>query len=163
MASAVQQALSKLRTARSVDEGDDYSDELAKVARQNLEEVIDLYYTSERDTVALVWCLQGLKHGSVIDLFKHALKNKDWNVRWAAIEGLKHSSDRTLIPVFVAALKDRSDLVKGVAVEWLKSHGDSTAIGPLEVLTKLPSMIKNSAGTVKEAEEAINLIRAKAT
>ena len=163
MVSAVQQALSKLRTARSVDEGDDYSDELARAARQNLEEVIDIYYTSERDTFALVWCLQGLTRGPVIDLFKHALKNKDWNVRWAAVEGLKHSSDRTLIPLFIAALKDRSHLVKGVAVEWLTSHGDSTAIGPLELLSKLPSMIKNSPGTVKQAEEAIRLIRAKAT
>ena len=163
MVSAVQQALSKLRTAKSVDEGDDYSDELARVARQNLEEVIDLYYTSKRDTGALVWCLQGLAGSSVIDLFKHALKSKDWNVRRAAIEGLKHSSDRTLIPLFVGALKDRSHLVKAVAVEWLTSHGDSTAIGPLELLSKLPSMIKNSPGTVKQAEEAISRLRAKVT
>ena len=163
MVSAVQQALSKLRTARSVDEGDGYADELARAARQNLEEVIDLFYTTEVDTCALVWCLQGLTDDSVIDLFKDALKNKDSYVRWAAMEGLKHSSDRSLIPVFVAALKDRSHLVKAVAVEWLTSHGDSTAIGPLELLAKLPSMIKNSPGTVKQAEEAISLLREKAT
>ena len=162
MVSAVQQALSKLRRARSVDEGDHYADELARVARQNLEEVIDLFYTTEGDTCALVWCLQGLLDGPVIDLFKQALRNNDWNVRWAAIEGLKHSSDRTLIPVFVGSLRDRSHLVKGVAVEWLKSHGDLTAIGPLELLSKLPGMIKNSPGTVKEAEEAISLLRGMA-
>ena len=97
MVSAVQQALSKLRTARSVDEGDDYADELARAARQNTREVIDLFYNTQGDTCALVWCLQGLTDDPVIDLFKEALRHKDSYVRWAAMEGLKHSADRDLI------------------------------------------------------------------
>jgi hypothetical protein len=95
----------------------------------------------------------------VIDVAKHALRHRDGNVRWAAVEVLKHSSRRTLIPVFIAVLKDRADMVKGVAVEWLKLHGDSSAIGPLEQLSKLPKMIKHSPGTVAEAKEAIRRLR----
>lgn len=163
MVSAVQQALSKFRKAKSVDEGDDYSDELARAARQSLSEVIDLFYTTQDDTFALVWCLQGLTNNRVIDLYKHALKHKDPYVRWAAVEGLKHSSHRELIPVFIAALKDRSHLVKAVAVDWLTSHGDSTAIDPLERISKLPSMIKTSPGIVKQAKEAVSLLRSKVT
>jgi HEAT repeat protein len=160
MVSAVQQALAKLRRARSIDEGDDYADELAKAARQNLDEVIELYHTTESDTFALVWCLQGLTGDAVIELFTRALKHKDHQVRWAAIEGLKHSHQPSLIPVFIAALSDRAHMVKLVAVEWLTSHGDARAIAPLERLLKLRSMIKTSPGIVKEAQEAVSRLRA---
>jgi len=146
-----------------VDEGDDYADELARAARKNVKEVIDLYHTTKSDAFMLVWCLQGLTDIAVIDLYKEALTHKDHYIRWAAIEGLKHSSRRALIPIFIAALKDRSDMVKGVAVEWLKSHGDVSAIGPLVRLSKLPSMTKNSSGTVNQAEKAVRRLRAKAT
>ena len=161
--SAIQKALSKMRRARSVDEGDDCADELARAARKNIKEVIDLYHTTKSDAFALVWCLQGLTENTVIELFKQALQHKDSNVRWAAVEGLKHSSRRTLIPIFVAALKDKSDMVKVVAVDWLKSHGDASAIGPLQRLSKLPRLIRNSPGTVKEAEKAVRRLRARAT
>lgn len=163
MASDVQQALSRLRKAKSIDEGDDYADELARAARQSLNEVIDLFYTTQEDTFALVWCLQGLTDDAVIDLYTHALKHKDQYVRWAAVEGLKYSSHPALVPIFIAALKDRSHMVKGVAVEWLRSHGDSNAIAPLERLLKLPSMIRTSPGIVNQAKEAVRLLRAKAT
>ena len=159
MTSAVQQALLKLRNARSKDEGDDYSDELARAARQSLQEVIDLYYATQDNTFALVWCVQGLTEGPVVDLFTHAFRHKDQYVRWAAIEGLKYCSDPALIPVFVAALKDRSHLVKAVAVEWFKSHGDASAIGALERLLTLPSLIKTSPGLVQQAGEALRALR----
>jgi HEAT repeat protein len=163
MASAVQQALSKLRKAKSRDEGDVYADELAIAARHNVNEVIDLFYTTQDDTFALVWCLQGVTSDPVIDVYKHALKHKDQYVRWAAIEGLKYFSHRTLIPVFIAALMDRSHLVKQVAVDWLKINGDSSAVDPLERLLNLPSLIRSSPGIVKQAKEAVSLLRAKAT
>jgi len=161
--SAIQQALSKMRKARSVDEGDDCADELARAARKDVKEIIDLYHTTKADAFALVWCLQGITEDAVIELFKQALQHKDSNVRWAAMEGLKHSSRRTLIPIFIAALNDRSDMVRGVAVDWLKSHGDASAIGPLQRLSKLPRLIRNSPGTVKQAERAVRRLRSKAT
>jgi len=157
----IQQALLKLRKAKSVEEGDNLSDELAVLARKNLAEVIQFYYTTQSDTFALVWCLQSLTDERVRDVCTHALQHKDANVRWAAIEGLKHFTDPALIPVFITALKDRSHMVKGVAVEWLKKNGDTTAIAPLERLSIMPSMIKNSPGTVKLAKEAIAVLRAK--
>ena len=120
-------------------------------------------YSTKKDAFMLVWCLQGLTQDAVIELFKEALQHKDHYVRWAAVEGLKHSSRRSLIPIFIAALKDRTDMVKLVAVEWLKAHGDASAIGPLVRLSKLPSMIKNSSGTVKQAEKAVRRLRLKAT
>ena len=45
--SAVHEVLSKLRTAKSVDEGDAYTDELARAAREHVDEVIDLYHTTQ--------------------------------------------------------------------------------------------------------------------
>jgi HEAT repeat protein len=161
--SAIEQALAKLRKAKSIDEGDDGADELAKAARQNLDEVIELFYTTQSDTFALVWCLQGLTRAPIIELYKQALKDKDSQVRWAAIEGLKYAAQASLIPVFVAALKDRSHMVKAVAVDWLKAHGDASAIAPLERLLRLPGLIKTSPGTVKQIEKAVKHLRTKAT
>jgi hypothetical protein len=161
--SAIEQALAKLRKAKSVDEGDNCADELAKAARENLDEVIELFYATQSDTFALVWCLHGLTGEPVIELYKQALKHQDPYVRWAAIEGLKHAAQASLIPVFVAALKDRSHRVKGVAVDWLKAHGDAGAIAPLERLLTLPSLRKTSPGMVKQAEKAVKRLRAKAT
>lgn len=158
----IQQVLAKLRRAKSVEEGDNLSDELAGLARQDLAEVIHLYHTTQTDTFALVWCLQGLTDELAREVCTHALQHKDANVRWAAIEGLKHFTDPALIPVFITALKDRSHMVKGVAVEWLKQNGDASAITPLVHLTTRPIMIKNSPGTVKQAKEAIAILRSKA-
>jgi HEAT repeat protein len=157
--SAVQRALFKMRRARSVDEGNHCADELARAARKDLQEVIDLYRSERANAFALVWCLQGMTDDAVLDVATHALRHRDGNVRWAAAEVLKHFSRRTLIPVFIAALKDRADMVKVVAVEWLKSHGDAGAIDPLERLSKLPRMIKHSPGTVEQAKEAVRRLR----
>lgn len=160
--SEVQQAFSRFQKARSRDEADTYIAELAKAARQNPHEVIALFHTTKKNQFALVWCLHGLTDDAVIELYKRALNEKEKYVRWAAIEGLKYSSQPTLIPTFIAALNDRSPSVQGVAVEWLKTHGDSRAVGPLERLSKLPSLIKNSPGITKQAIEAVRLIREKA-
>lgn len=162
MSSAIQQALARIRNARSVDEGDLASDELAEAARQNPAEVIALYRADGEDAFALVWSLQGLLDEPVLALFRDALRHKDSQVRWAAIEGLKHCASPALIPDFVAALKDRSEFVKPVAVEWLAVHGDARAIAPLEHLVSLPSQRKHSPGTVKSAEAALRRLRDKA-
>jgi HEAT repeat protein len=162
MKSPIQAALAKLKSARSIDEGDDISDQLAKAARKNPQEIIDLYYTSAENTITFDWCLKGVTDDSVIEWFKDVLKHKDHWVRWAAIEGLKHSRRRSLIPDFIAALNDRSHMVKAVAVEWLKSHGDARAIAPLERLIKQPSMIKTSPGIIKDAQAAIERLSVKA-
>jgi len=69
---AVQRALARMRQARSVDAGDDAADELARAARANLPEVIELLRTSRADTVALVWCLQGLTSKAVLDVLLEA-------------------------------------------------------------------------------------------
>jgi len=92
-----------------------------------------------------------------------AVKHKDGQVRWAAVEGLKHFTQPAHIPVFIAALRDRSHLVKGVTVECLAKHGDARAIAPLEQLIALPSMTKTSPGMVKEAQKAIRRLSARAT
>ena len=141
---AVQRALARMRQARSVDAGDDAADELARAARANLPEVIELLRTSRADTVAPVWCLQGLTSKAVFDVLLEAVKHKDGQVRWAAVEGLKHFARPAHIPVFIAALRDRSHLVKG------------------EQLIALPSMLKTSPGMVKEARKAIRRLRANA-
>jgi hypothetical protein len=153
--SAIQEILARLSKARSIDEGDDISDELAKAARENPQEVIDLFYANHSDIFSLVWCLQGQTNEKVVHLFLDALKHMDANVRWAASEGLKHSRSSELIPVFIDALKDRSHMVKGVAVEWLKANGDARATEPLRRLTEIPSMIRTSPGIVKEAQDAL--------
>jgi HEAT repeat protein len=159
---AVQRALAKMRRARSVDAGDDAADELARAARANLPEVLELLRTSRADTVPLVWCLQGQTTDAVLDVLLEAVKHKDAQVRWAAVEGLKHFTQPAHIPVFIAALRDRSHLVKGVAVEWLARHGDVRAIARLQQLIALPSMIKTSPGMVKEAQKAIRRLSARA-
>jgi HEAT repeat protein len=151
-----------MRQARSVDAGDDAADELARAARANLAEVLALLRTSRADTVALVWCLQGQTSDAVLDVLLEAVKHRDGQVRWAAVEGLKHFTGPAHIPVFVKALRDRSHLVKGVAVEWLARHGDARAIAPLEQLIALPSMIRTSPGMVEEARRAIGRLRASA-
>lgn len=154
--SAIQSALARLRRARSIDEGDEAAAELARAAASQFDEVIDLYRATQGDAFALVWCLQGRTEERVIDLFLSAFKHHDAQVRWAAIEGLKHSRRPSLIPVFINALKDRSHLVKLVAVEWLKSNGDARALGPLERIISLPSMARTSPGIVRTAREAID-------
>ena len=157
----VQRVLAKLRKAKTRDEADLLTGELARAAQQSPVEVVDLYYTRRKQIFSLVWCLHGLKNEAVIDLYQHALNHKDKYVRWAAIEGLAYSHEPALNAVFVAALKDRSPMVKGVAVEWLKSHGDSTALGPLERLVGLPSLATIAPGIVKQAKAAMRLIRAR--
>jgi len=159
---AVRRALDRMRRARSVDEGDDAADELARAARQNLREVLELLRTSRVNTVALVWCLQGQTSNAVLDVLLEAVKHKDGQVRWAAIEGLKHFARPAHIPVFIVALSDRSHLVKTVAVEWLAQHGDARAIAPLERFIALPSMVKTSPGLVTQARTTIRRLRAKA-
>jgi len=57
---AIQDALAKLRAARSREAGDEYSDELARAARQHPDEILELIRTARTDTAALVWSLQGL-------------------------------------------------------------------------------------------------------
>ena len=54
--------------------------------------------------VALVGCLQGHTSNAVLDVLLEAVKHKDGQVRWAAIEGLKHFARPAPIPVFIAAL-----------------------------------------------------------
>ena len=66
---------------RSVDAGDDAADELARAARANLPEVIELLRRSRTDTVALVWCLQGLTSKAALDVLLEAVKHKDGQVR----------------------------------------------------------------------------------
>jgi HEAT repeat protein len=161
--SATQQVLAKLKLAKSVAEGDDISDELAQAARQNPDEVIELYYAGNENPFALVWCLQGLTDPRIIELYQHALRHKDHTVRWAAIEGLKYSANPALIPLFIAALKDQSHLVKMVAVDWLKRHGDANAVAPLEHLFSLPSLIKTSPGLINNAKEAACILREKSS
>jgi HEAT repeat protein len=159
MTSAIQEALLKIRKATSKDEYEDSIDELGRAARQNLDEVIRLFHTTQRNAFEIVWCLHGLIEDRVIDIYTHALRHKDKRIRWAAIEGLKYSFDRALIPLFIAALRDRDHSVKHVAVTWLASHGDARAIGPLERLAKLPGMIKSSPGTVEQAKNAVSTLR----
>ena len=157
MKSAVQQALSKLRkrsqSMRAMTTLMNWRRQPGKTSTKSL----IFSTTRERTDSCSVWCLQGLTNDRVIALFRHALKHKNQYVRWAAVEGLKHCTDRKLLPVFIRALRDRSHVVKGVAVDWLTTHGDSTAIEPLERLLGLPSMIKNSPGTVARARKAIIL------
>ena len=162
---AVRQALARLREARSRDECDDRSAELGAAAQLDPSEVIDLYQAaeSEDDAFSLVWCLHGLKTKPVLDLYQEALKHEDSYVRWAAIEGPKHSRDPALIPAFLGALRDRAHLVKSVAVEWLEAHGDSRALVPPEHLIERPSLIRNSPGIVEHAKKAVSRIRVKAT
>lgn len=161
MDSSIQSALARLHRARSVDEGDECAEELARAARQNIGEVIALYPAAGRDAGALVTSLHGLTERRVIEFFTEALKHRDKYVRWAAIEGLKYAPDPALAPLFIGALKDRADLVRLVAVEWLKLHGTPSAIGPLEHLSRLPSLIKYSPGTVALAAEALNALRGR--
>jgi HEAT repeat protein len=155
MSKEVEEVLARLRRAKSVDEGDEYADQLAKIAKRHVAEIIDLYSTRRNQAVLLVWSLQGLLEPRVLRLFEAALKDRDAGVRWAAAEGLKHTTDRSYIPAFCAALKDRYDLVKCVAVEWLATHGDRSAIAPLRRLLSLPSFRKNSPGLVKTIERAL--------
>lgn len=162
MPSEIQRILARIHRAKSIDEGDEYSDELSRAARRNIDEVIRLFHTKRDDTFMLVWCLQGLTNPRVVEIFKQAIKHKDQYVRWAAVEGLKHSTKSELIPTFIAALNDRAHIVKLVAVEWLKVNGDASAIGPLERIIKLPGVGKDSPGIVKEAKEAVKYLRNKA-
>jgi HEAT repeat protein len=159
---AVPRALDRMRGARSVDAGDDAADELARAARQNLPEVLELLRTPRADTAALVWCLQGQTSKAVLDVLLEAAKHRESQVRWAALEGLKHFTHPAHSPVFMAALSDRSHLVKTVAVEWRARHGDVRAIAPLERLIALPSMVKTSPGLVRQARATIRRLRAKA-
>jgi len=70
---AVQRALARMRQARSVD----------------LPEVIEVLRTSRADTVALVWCLQGLTSKVILDVLKGVA------VEWLA----KHGDARAIAPL----------------------------------------------------------------
>jgi hypothetical protein len=158
-ASPVQAALAKIRTARSVDEGDRYAAELARAALDNPQEIIDLYHPDHEAAMTLVRCRQGQTAEPVLDLFRQALRQRSPYVRWAAAEGLKCSPRANLIPLFNAALRDRAHLVIAVAVEWLVSLGDQTSIPALERLLTLPGLARSAPGVVNAAEQAVQRIR----
>jgi HEAT repeat protein len=117
--SPIRTAVARIRSARSVDEGDEYSDELAEAALRDPQEVIDLQRAGDEDAFTLVWCLQGQTSQPVLGLLLEAIRNRSSYVRWAAVAGLKHFTQPDLIPVFIAGLRDRSHFVKLAAAEWL--------------------------------------------
>jgi hypothetical protein len=161
MSTQVEKALAKVRRATSVDAGDDALDILASLAKHRTDEIISLYYSRPKDAFILVWCLRAVHSPEVTEVYKDAIGSKEWNVRWAAIEGLKASRDPALTPLFIRSLRDRSDLVRTVAVAWVSAHGDETAIAPLKHLLSLPSFRRNSPGLVKDVEKALERLGGK--
>jgi hypothetical protein len=155
----IRKILARLRRARSVDEGDACVDELWDIARRDPQPILDAYRRSRTNRFALVWCLQGLTSDAVREVLADAVTSPEANVRWAALEGLKHFHDADLTPLFATALKDRYDMSKCVAVEWLAAHGDARAIAPLERFAALPSQIRSSPGLVKRAQATLVRLR----
>jgi HEAT repeat protein len=154
----IRAALAGIRSARSIDAGDEYSDQLAKAALRNPQEVIDLYHAGEEDPFTLVWCLQGQTSERVLKLLREAIHHRSSHVRWAAIAGLKHFRRPGLMSVFTAGLRDRSHFVKLGAVEWLANNGDETAIPGLRRLLTLPNLARYAPGIVTAAANAVERI-----
>lgn len=152
--------LARMRRARSVDEGDDLGDQLAALARRSPRTIAELYASEHQSRVLLAWCLRGSTHPAALAVLLDARRQPDAQLRWAAVEGLKHLTDPEWTPVFAEALADRYHLSKCVAVEWLAAHGDERAIGPLEKLVASATLQRTSPGLVTQARAALERLRA---